>query len=389
MRRRSGGCRGWCWCPGRPGWASRGWAGSSRSTSTAWRRRCGGTGAGACPTGRGWRSGRWPRSCASGWASPRKTRPRPPRASWPPGWTGIVPDPGERAYVGVRLGRLLGVAFAGDGGGQLGREELFAGWRLFFERLAAVGPVVLLVEDAQHADAGLLDFLDHLIDWVRDLPIFVLVLARPELGQARPGFGAGRNRITLTLDPLDAASMDALVEALVPGDAGPGPGEGHRPGAGHPAVRGGNHPVADRPGHRPAHRGGLPAGRRHRGAGGAGQPARAAGRPPGRPGPGGAAAGRRRGGAGHHLPGRGADRRVRAGRSRRCGRRWPSWCAGRCSPCPPTRCRRSRAATASPSTCCARSPTTPCPGATARPATWRWPRTCAPPSPATARKSPR
>ena len=58
---RSGGCRGWCWCPGRPGWASRGWAGSSRSTSMAWWRRCGGTGAGACRMGRGWRSGRWPR----------------------------------------------------------------------------------------------------------------------------------------------------------------------------------------------------------------------------------------------------------------------------------------------------------------------------------------
>ena len=99
----------------------------------------------------------------------------------------------------------------------LAREELFAGWRLFFERLAAQHPVVLLVEDAQYADAGLLDFLDHLIDWVRDLPIFVLVFARPELGPARPGFGTGRNRITLTLDPLDAASMDQLVDALVPG----------------------------------------------------------------------------------------------------------------------------------------------------------------------------
>jgi hypothetical protein len=128
----------------------------------------------------------------------------------------FVPDPGERGYVGARLGRLLGVAAAGDGA-VLAREELFAGWRLFFERLAAQQPVVLLVEDAQYADTGLLDFLDHLIDWVRDLPIYVLVFARPELGQARPGFGAGRNRSTLTLDPLDAASMDALVEALVPG----------------------------------------------------------------------------------------------------------------------------------------------------------------------------
>jgi hypothetical protein len=90
------------------------------------------------------------------------------------------------------------------------------GWRLFFERLAAEEPVVLLVEDAQYADSGLLDFLDHLVDWTRDLPVYVLVLARPELGQARPGFGAGRNRTALTLDPLDVASMDQLVDALVP-----------------------------------------------------------------------------------------------------------------------------------------------------------------------------
>ncbi len=131
----------------------------------------------------------------------------------------FVPDPGERAFVGPRLGRLLGVGvgFGGPGGAALAREELFAGWRLFFERLAAVQPVVLLVEDAQYADSGLLDFLDHLIDWVRDLPVYVLVFARPELGEVRPGFGTGRNRSTLTLDPLDAGSMDRLVEALVPG----------------------------------------------------------------------------------------------------------------------------------------------------------------------------
>jgi class 3 adenylate cyclase/tetratricopeptide (TPR) repeat protein len=129
----------------------------------------------------------------------------------------FVSDPAERAYVGARLGRLLGVAFAGDSGGPLAREELFAGWRLFFERLAGEGPAVLLIEDAQYADTGLLDFLDHLIDWARDLPIYVLVFARPELGQARPGFGAGRNRSMLTLDPLDPASMEQLVDALVPG----------------------------------------------------------------------------------------------------------------------------------------------------------------------------
>jgi class 3 adenylate cyclase/tetratricopeptide (TPR) repeat protein len=129
----------------------------------------------------------------------------------------FVPEPPERAYVGIRLGRLLGVAFAGDTGAALVREELFAGWRLFFERVAASGSLVLLVEDAHYADSGLLDFLDHLIDWARDLPVYVLVFARPELDRARPGFGTGRNRTMLALDPLDPASMDALVDALVPG----------------------------------------------------------------------------------------------------------------------------------------------------------------------------
>jgi class 3 adenylate cyclase len=133
------------------------------------------------------------------------------------GLDNYVPDRGERQYVGVRLSRLLGVGFADDTGGPLAREELFAGWRVFLERLAAVSPVVLVVEDAQYADAGLLDFLDYLIDWVRGLPVFILVLSRPELGVSRPAFGSGRNRVTLTLDPLDAASMDALVDSLVPG----------------------------------------------------------------------------------------------------------------------------------------------------------------------------
>jgi class 3 adenylate cyclase/tetratricopeptide (TPR) repeat protein len=128
----------------------------------------------------------------------------------------FVPADSEQAYVGPRLARLLGVSYPGAEG-TLSREELFAGWRLFFERLADVSPVTLLVEDAQHADPALLDFLDHLVDWARTSPIYVLVLARPDLDEHRPGWATGRNRTALTLDPLDPRSMDALVDALVPG----------------------------------------------------------------------------------------------------------------------------------------------------------------------------
>jgi class 3 adenylate cyclase/predicted ATPase len=129
----------------------------------------------------------------------------------------FVTDPAERTYVRVRLARLLGVPGHPSESKALAREELFAGWRLFFERLAAEQPVVLLVEVAQYADVGLLDFLEHLIDWTKNLPIYVLVFARPELGHARPRLGTGHNRITMTLDPLDTRSMDQLVDALVPG----------------------------------------------------------------------------------------------------------------------------------------------------------------------------
>jgi class 3 adenylate cyclase/tetratricopeptide (TPR) repeat protein len=129
----------------------------------------------------------------------------------------FVPNAEEQAYIGARLGRLLGLPFGDDDGAVLGRDELFAGWRLFFERLASTHPVVLLIEDAHYADAGLLDFCEHLVDWARDLPIFVLVFGRPEVEARRPRFGTGRNRTTLTIDPLDSASMDRLVDALVPG----------------------------------------------------------------------------------------------------------------------------------------------------------------------------
>src|SRR4051794_1009046 len=128
-----------------------------------------------------------------------------------------VTDADERRYIGVRLGRLLGVTFSGDDGQELSREELFAGWRLWLERLAATQPVAMLIEDLHYADEGLLDFLDHLLDWARDVPVFVITFSRPELRVQRSSWGSGRNRTLLALDPLDAASMARLLDALVPG----------------------------------------------------------------------------------------------------------------------------------------------------------------------------
>lgn len=127
-----------------------------------------------------------------------------------------VTDETERDYIGVRLGRLLAVPYGAEAKTTLSQEELFAGWRLFFEHLARVAPVVLIVEDAHHADASLLGFFEHLIDWSRGQPIFVVIFARPGHPAIDAGYGVGRNRSTLSLDPIDAVSMNSLVDGLVP-----------------------------------------------------------------------------------------------------------------------------------------------------------------------------
>ena len=144
---------------------------------------------------------------------PEEARPEEAREKLDAGLERWVPDPGDRAFIGPRLGALLGLAEPG-----LGRPELFAGWRMFFERLAAHEPVVLVFEDLQWADEGLLEFIGQLLDWSAHSPIFVLTLARPELGARHQGWPAGlRSATLLALDPLDDDGIRDLLAGVVDG----------------------------------------------------------------------------------------------------------------------------------------------------------------------------
>ena len=125
-----------------------------------------------------------------------------------------IRDDEERRFAEPRLAHLLGLEERGTGD----EENLFSAWRMFFERLADSRPIVMVFEDLQWADSALIDFIEFLLEWTRDHPIFILTLARPELADRRPTWGGGkRNFTSLFLNPLPPEAMTVLLRTPVPG----------------------------------------------------------------------------------------------------------------------------------------------------------------------------
>ena len=125
----------------------------------------------------------------------------------------FVRDEAERRWMEPRLGVLLG----GSANGPFERDELFAAWRRFFERVSDLSPAVLVFEDLQWADPGLLDFIEHLASWTREHPILILGLARPELLDRRRAWGAALGSFTaLHLERLPDTAMRQLLTGHAP-----------------------------------------------------------------------------------------------------------------------------------------------------------------------------
>jgi DNA-binding SARP family transcriptional activator/tetratricopeptide (TPR) repeat protein len=127
----------------------------------------------------------------------------------------IVEDPAEARRFATYLGALVGL-----GGGEASaadlRGETFAAWRHFLEALADEGPLVLVFEDLHWADDALLDFVDELLDRVRDVPLLVVATARPEFLERRPGWAGGKpSALTISLPPLSESETTQLVAAML------------------------------------------------------------------------------------------------------------------------------------------------------------------------------
>ncbi|HZD17432.1 MAG TPA: adenylate/guanylate cyclase domain-containing protein [Actinomycetota bacterium] len=123
-------------------------------------------------------------------------------------------DDEERRWIEPRLAHLLGLEERPAGE----REELFSAWRTFFERIAERGTTLLVFEDLQWADPGLLDFVGSMLEWSRNHPILIVTLSRPEIADRRPNWGVDQRSFTsLHLEPLPDEAMAEMVRGYVRG----------------------------------------------------------------------------------------------------------------------------------------------------------------------------
>jgi class 3 adenylate cyclase/tetratricopeptide (TPR) repeat protein len=127
----------------------------------------------------------------------------------------VIEETDERTWFVARLGPLVGAKSSQSEGGAE-KEESFTVWRRFLEAIASRSPLVVVFEDLHWADAAMLEFIDHLVEWSTGVPLLVVCTARPELYEGHEGWGGGkRNSTTISLSPLSDSETAQLISGLL------------------------------------------------------------------------------------------------------------------------------------------------------------------------------
>jgi class 3 adenylate cyclase/predicted ester cyclase len=122
----------------------------------------------------------------------------------------VTEDP-ERERLVDRAAWVLGVGEAAS------PEETFWALRRGLESLARRRPLVFVLDDLHWGQPMLLDLVEHLVEWVRDAPMLIVALARPELRETREALvSVGRRAVdVIELGPLDEDDSRTLVGELL------------------------------------------------------------------------------------------------------------------------------------------------------------------------------
>jgi tetratricopeptide (TPR) repeat protein len=123
----------------------------------------------------------------------------------------------EALAVTARLTIIAGLASAEAALGDVARadipDELRWATRRYFEARSAERQLVVVFEDVHWAEPALLDLIEHLA--LADGQLLLLCLARPDLIDRRPGWGAQRRSSQLGLVRLDDDETRQLVAELL------------------------------------------------------------------------------------------------------------------------------------------------------------------------------
>jgi class 3 adenylate cyclase/tetratricopeptide (TPR) repeat protein len=119
------------------------------------------------------------------------------------------------------IARLLGIEAPEESSpaeeldAQRAREAFFAAVRSCVEGLARERPLVLVWEDIHWADEGMLDLIEHLVQWAH-APVLQICLTREELLERRVGWGGvRRDATTIFLEPLGELHTRELISSLL------------------------------------------------------------------------------------------------------------------------------------------------------------------------------
>ncbi|HTI14318.1 MAG TPA: adenylate/guanylate cyclase domain-containing protein [Dictyobacter sp.] len=96
------------------------------------------------------------------------------------------------------------------------QSALLRAWRILFEALGEIQPLIIVVDDIQWADEALLDLLEYLADRITAVPILFLCPARPDFLEQRRAWGGGhRNFTAIELESLSWEESSNLIDELL------------------------------------------------------------------------------------------------------------------------------------------------------------------------------
>ncbi|WP_437762847.1 protein kinase [Sorangium sp. So ce281] len=121
---------------------------------------------------------------------------------------------GELSRTPFPDGETSGLRAARDNA-MLMADATRAAWEDWLAAECAAQPVLLVLEDLHFGDPATVRLIDQTLRNLRDLPLMLLALARPEVSKQFPGLWTDREVQTIKLGPLPAKASERMVRSAL------------------------------------------------------------------------------------------------------------------------------------------------------------------------------